>query len=125
VTYATINGRPAGIGWCALRAVDVPELGRELRLAPHEAYIHDVFVAPQARGRAVAPSMLEFMASELRQRDVYRSWALIGSDNIASIRAFEKAAYTAVADVIYTRVANIDRIVVRPPDPEARQLLGL
>jgi hypothetical protein len=69
--------------------------------------------------------MLEFLAGELRQRDVYRSWALIGSDNLASIRAFEKAAYTPLADIIYARMGSVDRIIVRPPDPEAKLLLGL
>lgn len=125
VIFARVNERPAGIAWCARTQVLVPELGRRLDLGPSEAYIHDVFVAPAARGRAVAPSMLEFLARELRQRDVYRSWALIGSDNIASIRAFEKAAYAPVADIIYARMGSMDRIIVRPPDPEAKLLLGL
>jgi len=122
---ATINDRPAGIGWASLSPVEVPELGRTLKITRHEAYIHDLFVAASARGRAVAPSMLEFIARELRQHDVYRSWALIGNDNPASIRAFEKASYTAVADIIYTRVGNMDRLVLRPQDPEAEYLLGL
>jgi GNAT superfamily N-acetyltransferase len=125
VVLARLNGRPAGISWCARGVVEVPELDRTLILAPTEAYIHDVFVAPQARGRSVAPAMLEFVAMELRQRDFYRSWALIDSDNVASVRAFEKAAYAAVADVIYTRMGNVDRLAVRPPDPEAKKLLGL
>ncbi|MBT8495818.1 MAG: GNAT family N-acetyltransferase [Deltaproteobacteria bacterium] len=125
VVFATVEERPAGIGWCARKGFDVPELGRRIRIGRHEAYIYDLFVSPSARGRAVAPSMLEFMAHELRQQDVYRSWALIGADNSASIRAFEKAAYTAVADVIYTRVGAMDRLTLRPPDPEAEQLLGL
>lgn len=119
---ARINGRPAGIAWCARNAVEVPELDRTLRLGIHEAYIHDVFVAPQARGRSVAPAMLEHLALLLRERDVYKSWALIGPDNAASARAFEKAAYTAVADVIYARVTK--RLLIRPPDPEARKLFG-
>jgi GNAT superfamily N-acetyltransferase len=122
---ARINGRPAGIAWCSQGLVHVPELDRNIDLGPGEAYIHDVFVAPVARGRSVAPSMLEFLASELRGRDVYKSWALIGCDNIASTRAFEKAAYAAVCDVIYARMAAVDKLVVRPPDPDARKLLGL
>lgn len=125
VVLARLNGRPAGISWAARGEVDVPELDRHLLLAPTEAYIHDVFVAPQARGRSVAPAMLEYIARELRQRDFYRSWALIGTDNIASVRAFEKAAYAAVADVFYARMGAVDRLSVRPPDPEARKLLGL
>jgi ribosomal protein S18 acetylase RimI-like enzyme len=128
VILARLAGKPAGIAWCARNEVWVPELGRSLVLLTTEAYIHDVFVAPQARGRAVAPSMLEFLAGELRARDVYRSWALIGSDNIASVRAFEKAAYAAVADIIYQRergAAGVEKVTVRPPDPEALRLLGL
>jgi hypothetical protein len=30
-----------------------------------------------------------------------------------------------VADVIYAHIATVDRILVRPPDPEAKGLLGL
>jgi GNAT superfamily N-acetyltransferase len=122
---ARLHGRPAGIAWSAFGPVEVPELGRTLRLDRYEAYIHDVFVAPSARGRNVAPSMLEFLALELRQRDVFRAWALIGHENTASVRAFEKASYTPVCDVIHTRLAGIDRLTVRPPDPEARELMGL
>ena len=123
VVIASLAGTPAGIAWCARRLAPVPELDRTLRLGLHEAYIHDVFVAPHARGRSVAPSMLEHLAATLRERDVYRSWALIGADNAPSARAFEKAAYTPVADVIYARVAK--RLRIRPPDPEARKLFGM
>ena len=125
VILARLFQRPAGITWCARESVPVPQLDRTLLLDRSEAYIHDVYVAPQARGRKVAPSMLEFVALELRQRDIYRSWALIGADNVASVRAFEKAAYAAVADVIYAHLGNVDRLIVRPPDPAARKLLGL
>jgi len=122
---ARLFDRPAGIAWCARGLVPVPEFDRSLQLDVHEAYIHDVFVAPRARGRAVAPCMLDFLAKELRQRDFYRSWAIIGFENGASIRAFEKAAYAAVADIIHARMAAVDRLIVRPPDPEAKKLLGL
>ncbi|WP_428261256.1 GNAT family N-acetyltransferase [Haliangium sp.] len=125
VILARLHERPAGIAWCARAPVHVPELDRTLDIGPSEAYIHDVYVAPAARGRAVAPSMLDYLARELRQRDVYRGWALIGSDNTASVRAFEKAAYTALADVVHARIGNVDRLIVRPPDPEAKKLLGL
>ncbi len=122
---ARMHGRPAGIAWCARTAIPVAEIGREVRPGPSECYIHDVFVSPDARGRNVAPAMLEDLARRLRQRDVYRAWALIEPSNVASTRAFEKAAYAAVADVIYARMAVVDKIVVRPPDPEAKRLLGL
>ncbi len=122
---ARLHGRPAGIAWAARGPVLVPELGRTLSLSKYEAYIHDVFVAGAARGRAVAPVMLEELARVLRDLDVYRSWALIGADNQPSMRAFEKASYTAVCDVIHARVGGGVRLIVRPPDPEAKELLGL
>ncbi|MEZ4404053.1 MAG: GNAT family N-acetyltransferase [Kofleriaceae bacterium] len=120
-----LDGRPAGIAWAARGPVTVPELGRTLSLTKYEAYVHDVFVAPSARGRAVAPAMLEALARDLRELDVYRSWALIAHGNQPSTRAFEKASFTPVCDVIYARMGGVDRVLCRPPDPEAKELLGL
>jgi GNAT superfamily N-acetyltransferase len=122
---AKFGPRPAGIAWSARGPVEVPELGRTLQLSKYEAYIHDVYVSPSARGRGVAPVTLEFLAKDLRERDAYRSWALIAADNQASLRAFQKASYTSVCDVVHARMASVDRIIVRPPDPEAKALLGL
>ncbi len=125
VVLAETNGRPSGIVWCARAAVYVPDIGREVRPSSGECYIHDVYVHPDERGRQVAPAMLDFLARELRARDVYRAWALIERTNIASTRAFEKAAYASVADVVYARMGLASRLIVRPPDPEARAFLGL
>jgi GNAT superfamily N-acetyltransferase len=124
VVVAELDGEPAGILWCARGPVYVPDIGREVRPLGGECYIHDVYVVPSARGRQVAPAMLEFIARELRQRDVYRAWALIQGANSASTRAFEKAAYASVADVIYARMGLASKLLVRPPDPEARVFLG-
>jgi L-amino acid N-acyltransferase YncA len=94
-------------------------------MAKYYAYIHSVFVPPAARGRAVAPIMLEQLTKQLRATDAYRSWALIAADNHASLRAFQKASFTPVCDVIHAKMATVDRVVCRPPDPEAQELLGL
>ncbi len=122
---AQLGGRPAGLAWCARAAVMVPEIGREVRPGTSECYIHDVFVAPDARGKNVAPAMLEDLARRLRQRDVYRAWALIHPANVASTRAFEKAAYASVGDVIHAHMGPVDKLVLRPPDPEGKKLLGI
>jgi GNAT superfamily N-acetyltransferase len=122
---AMLGVRPAGIAWYARGPVEAPELGRTLKLMKYDAYLHSVFVAPAARGRNVAPVMLEHLARELRASDAYRSWALIGADNQASLRAFQKASFTPVCDVIHAKMASVDRVVCRPPDPEAQDLLGL
>ncbi|HEU4733609.1 MAG TPA: GNAT family N-acetyltransferase [Kofleriaceae bacterium] len=122
---ARLAGRPAGIAWAARGPIEAPELGRVLKMSKYDAYIHSVYVAPAARGRAVAPLMLEYLTKELRATDTYRSWALIASDNQASLRAFQKASFTPVCDVIHAKMATVDRVVCRPPDPEAQELLGL
>jgi len=122
---ASLGIRPAGISWAARGPIEAPELGRTLRMSKYDAYIHSVFVAPAARGRGVGPVMLEFLTKQLRATDAYRSWALIAADNQASIRAFQKAAFTPVCDVIHAKMATVDRVVCRPPDPEAQELLGL
>jgi len=122
---ATLGIRPAGIAWAARGPIEAPELGRVLRMAKYDAYIHSVYVAPAARGRAVGPVMLEHLTKELRATDAYRSWALIAADNHASLRAFQKASFTPVCDVIHAKMATVDRVVCRPPDPEAQELLGL
>jgi GNAT superfamily N-acetyltransferase len=122
---ATLGIRPAGIAWAARGPIEAPELGRTLRLSKYDAYIHSVFVAVAARGRGVGPVMLEHLTKELRQTDTYRSWALIAADNQASLRAFQKASFTPVCDVIHAKMATVDRVVCRPPDPEAQELLGL
>jgi hypothetical protein len=46
------------------------------------------------------------------------------ADNQASLRAFQKASFTPVCDVIHAKMATVDRVVCRPPDPEAQELLG-
>lgn len=125
VVAAFHDADPVGILWCARGPVFVPDIGREVKPANGECYIHDVYVAPDVRGRAVAPAMLEFLARELRHRDVYRAWALIERSNTASTRAFEKASWASVADVIYARMGTTSRLLVRPPDPEARKFVGL
>jgi len=125
VVLAMESGKPAGILWCARTPVYVPDIGREVRPGAGECYIHDVYVHPDERGRQVAPAMLDFLARELRGRDVYRAWALIERTNVASTRAFEKAAYASVSDVVYARMGLASRLIVRPPDPEARAFLGL
>jgi L-amino acid N-acyltransferase YncA len=122
---ATLGVRQAGIAWAARGPIEAPELGRVLRMAKYDAYIHSVFVSPAARGRAVAPAMLEHLTKGLRATDAYRSWALIAADNHASLRAFQKASFTPVCDVIHAKMATVDRVVCRPPDPEAQELLGL
>ncbi|HJZ85426.1 MAG TPA: GNAT family N-acetyltransferase [Polyangia bacterium] len=125
VLRADLDGQPAGILWCALGAVYVPELDREVRPGPSACYVHDVFVAPWARGRAVAPALLARLHDQMRATDVHLMWALVRRDNRASARAFEKAAFVPVCEVLYARVGGASHLYTRPAHPDAHKLLGL
>ncbi len=117
---------PAGIVWASTTTLKEPRLGREIVIAPAQAYIYGVYVPAHARGHSLGSAMLEDMARVLRTKDVYQSWALVSANNVGGIRALQKAAYMPVADVTRTLVKPaVDRVTVRPPDPGARALLGL
>ena len=57
----------------------------------------------------------KWLAAELN-----RIWLL----SERALRAFQKASFTPVCDVIHAKMATVDRVVCRPPDPEALELLG-
>src|SRR5262249_61610710 len=98
---------------------------REVRPGAGACYVHDVFVAPWARGRRVAPALLAFAAAELARAQVAQAWALVRRENTASARAFEHAAWRPACEVLYARLGRRSRLLVRPADREARRLLGL
>ena len=122
---ADFDGEPAAVLWCARGPVYVPELDREVRPAQASCYVHDVFVAPWARGRRVASALLAYAASELARADVARAWALVRRENRASARAFERAAWQPACEVLYARLGRRSRLLVRPADREAARLLGV
>ena len=122
---ARLAGRPAGMTWCVRSPVMVPEIGREVRPALSECYMHEGFVTPDARGKNIWPAMLEDLGRRMAARDVHTAWTMVHRANVASARGVHKVAYARVADVIYARIGPFHRLVVRPPDAEAQRLLGL
>lgn len=122
---ARLAGRPSGMTWCVRSPVMVPEIGREVRPAPSECYMHEGFVTPDARGKNIWPAMLEDLGRRMGARDVHTAWTLIHRANVASARGVHKVAYARVADVIYARIGPFHRLVLRPPDPAAKRFLGI
>ncbi|MBK9070798.1 MAG: GNAT family N-acetyltransferase [Myxococcales bacterium] len=114
--------KTAGIVWVSRGRIRMPELGRDVSLGKYDCIVHNVFVAPAFRGQSIAPALLDLLAGELRQLDLYRSWSLVPANHAAPLRAFRKAGFTPVCDVT---VARLGRISISPPDPEAKELLGL
>ena len=122
---ARLAGRPSGMTWCVRSPVMVPEVGREVRPAPSECYMHEGFVTPDARGKNIWPAMLEDLGRRMGARDVHTAWTLIHRANVASARGVHKVAYARVADVIYARIGPFHRLVLRPPDPAVKRFLGI
>ena len=125
MVLARLAGRPSGMTWCRRSPVMLHEVGRVVRLGLSECYMDGAFVTPDARGKNILPAMLEDLGRRMAARDVHTAWTLIERANVASVRGVDKTGYVLVADVVYTHVGPVHRLVVRPPDPAAKRLLGL
>ena len=125
MVLARLAGRPSGMTWCRRSPVMLLEVGRVVQLALSECYMDGGFVTPDARGKNILPAMLEDLGRRMAARDVHTAWTLIERANVASVRGVNKIGYALVADVVYTHVGPIHRLVVHPPDPAAKRLLGL
>ena len=79
-----------------------------------------VAVAPVARGQGLARRMLDLLADAVRDEvQVTSLRAMVHPDNVASVRAFTAAGYTAVGSEVGFTVYSTAQ-VAEPPDREMR-----
>ncbi len=125
---ARLQSRLVGVAFASLTELMMPEPCIRPPLPGGQACVHGVVVAADARGSSIGSLMLEKLAEHLRSLDIYRSWAILPQGDDAPSRAFQKALYTPVADMLLDRSASgtaTKEVVLRPPDAEAKRLLGL
>lgn len=70
-----------------------------LDLRSGEAYIHYCETAPRARGRGVYPTVLAFIASELRQDGMHSIFITTTEDNLPSRHGIERAGFAESARI--------------------------
>ena len=113
------------------------ELRAERRMVGH-LYFHRVEPAelqtyelgyifnPGDQGRGYATEAARALVGHaFAMMGAHRVIAQCNPANVASTRAFEKAAYASVGDVIHAHMGPVDKLVLRPPDPEGKKLLGI
>lgn len=68
-------------------------------LAVGEAKLVQIVVLPDARGRGIAPRLIQVSSQDLIQKGFRRAYARIWHSNTPSVRAFERAGWTRIAFV--------------------------
>jgi GNAT superfamily N-acetyltransferase len=83
---AWYDGRIVGAGWTSSGRASIPYLDWELALAADEAYSHDVFTAPEFRGRGLAPAARIDLLRYARERGCRRILSALLPENTSGWR---------------------------------------
>ncbi|MDN5937709.1 MAG: GNAT family N-acetyltransferase [Salinisphaera sp.] len=102
VTY--YRGHMVGSIWAARAWVDVPYLRMEFQPAPGSVYLYDNRVDPELRGRGVAQALTHYAREGIKHWGFVRTVGLISPENLASLRASQRAGSRVVARVGYLRM---------------------
>jgi GNAT superfamily N-acetyltransferase len=90
------GARVAAALWASRGAQSVPYLWCDLALAADEAYVYDMFVAPEMRGRALARRVHLYAAARLAEAGCVRSVGLIRVYNVPALRTAAHAGYQPI-----------------------------
>jgi hypothetical protein len=95
---AELNGRAVGVGWCALRSLEISELGLRRALPAGDAYLWDFRTLAAWRGLGIYPHLLQYILRD-ESLGIERFW--IGRDrtNVASDRGILKAGFRPVGQL--------------------------
>lgn len=86
VAIDAATGRLANFRWVTPRGT-IPELQRDLQIAPDEVYIYDLYTVPEFRRRGVDAVARPTVYASLREEGIVRMHAYIAAWNHASLRA--------------------------------------
>ena len=86
-------GRLAAVSWAVTGAFRVPYLRGSLSLRPGEALVEGAYVAPELRGRQVAPRAGLYRLGWLRAAGYHRVIAAVLPENTAGFKPPEKLGY--------------------------------
>lgn len=87
-----VDGRVVGHMWIRVSGAAANEYEQlKFYLAPDEVYYHDVYVAPEQRGKNICPAMLAVSGCEVAERiGKTQSVAVVLSTNRSSLNTFRK-----------------------------------
>jgi RimJ/RimL family protein N-acetyltransferase len=116
---ASIDGRPAGVTWCALDRAWSDYLGVSIPLAPGEALGYGTYTHPDFRGRGVAAAIRSRLLETLKQEELGRCLAMVMPENRGGMAVAEKLGYRPVGVVAAVWLGRRRRRIVRmrPGEP--------
>lgn len=76
----------------------------EYKIRNIEAFIYNVYVAPEARGKGFAGKMMQFLMSYLREKGINEAYLAVSTDNESAIRAYEKFGFCDVENKSFYRI---------------------
>ena len=81
------SGRPIHSGWATVVGAHVPELGRDIVLRRHEAYLYDAFTPPSRRGTGAFGFVLDHLFAKLQGLGARVVYSYVRSDDPKGQRA--------------------------------------
>jgi ribosomal protein S18 acetylase RimI-like enzyme len=81
------TGRICHVRWVATSRAHIPELDRDIVLAPHQAYFYNGYTRPDARRRGVDGLVRNFIFATLQAEGFSRVYSYVRLDNRPGLRA--------------------------------------
>jgi ribosomal protein S18 acetylase RimI-like enzyme len=108
---ASVGDELAAVCWFQARET-YRRHGGLFKLGANEAELVQITTAEAFRGRGVAAKLIEYAAAEMRKQDFRKLYAKIWHDNVASLRAFERAGWKRNARFFSFRLRRLKAPVV-------------
>ena len=102
--FGEMGGYQIGTRWVMYKGADYPEY----RIRDIDAYICDVFVNEQFRGRGYAGEMIRQLMEYLHEKGIDAAHLAVAKTNKSAIRAYEQTGFIPVSDKKFARILKIN-----------------
>jgi GNAT superfamily N-acetyltransferase len=113
------EGQPAGCGWISYQ-IDQRTNPAQAPLAPGDACLHDLFVAPLYRGHGIAQALVACRLQFLHKQGYKRSVISCSKGDTPALKVAQKAGYSSIGETRYTRFLFWNRLEYSPYQSEER-----
>jgi ribosomal protein S18 acetylase RimI-like enzyme len=106
--------------WYELTMAHIPFLGLSVSIPDKTAYTLAMYTVPEFRGKGLASKLKLLQLQFLKQHGYKRVFAVIRSNNIASLKVVKKYGYKTYQIVIYRKILFLKYYCVRDYDSNKR-----
>jgi GNAT superfamily N-acetyltransferase len=101
-----LDGKLVSTRWLARGTVRLEYIDRETVLAPTDVYYHDVYTAPEYRGRGLSRVAAVVVSELLAAEGARRIVGVLEPENRAALGANKMAGYRTVGKIGYVKVGR-------------------